>query len=265
MRIIMPILALVLLLPLLATGAPNEISTQHQQTAEYWIKIGNELNDVYYVNADRSIEAVKAFDKAIEIDPSNRDAWTGLKDALRKIVVSTNYNVEYERQSENVYSLLEHLRNLSDPRCAPALSDHANRTAHYLVNNNEIAYATEYDVIEALNGTPYFEPSEREAYGNHVTQTKVALNMTSNTSDSERAARLVFEALFKYPRQDKVNVICYEAVWDRICESSSYIHDYTMTREDAEKVEDWTSIDLRRYDSFYQEPLIPMSELVRLS
>jgi tetratricopeptide (TPR) repeat protein len=239
------------------------VSTQSQQTAEYWIKIGNELNGFEYIDVNRSKEAVKAFDKAIDIDPSNRDAWMGLKDALRKIVVSTNYNEEYERQSDNVYALLEHLRNISDLRCAPALSDHANRTAYYSMGDNEPKYATKYDVVEALNGSPYFKGVQNYIdrvevdYDNRI---EVDLNMTTNISDSERASRLVFEALFKNPLVNEVEIECFKFEVYFTVPGTMSLHHYEMTRADAEDVNDWINLDLRRYDSMYHESVVETLE-----
>jgi tetratricopeptide (TPR) repeat protein len=236
-------------------------SAQCQQTAEYWIKLGNDLNTFEYIDAGRNAEAVKAFDKAIDVDPSNKEAWRGLRDALRSIAVATN-NKEDSRQADNVDAVYAHGTNLNDPRSAPALSDHENRTAPNATSGDvAFTYATENVVIDVLNGTPYFNASERDAFENYGEQIKVTLNMTSNTSDSERASRLVFEALFKYPRVTDISVVCYEIIWDRIGSLSSYKHDYKMTRADADEVGDWVNLDLSRYDSFHSNPYVLPPEI----
>lgn len=384
--------------------------SQCQQTAEYWIKLGNDLNSFEYVDVERNTEAAKAFDKAIDIDPSNKEAWMGLKDALCRIAVATN-NEEDLRQAHNADEVYAHGTNMSDLRSAPALLDHSNRTSNKSVlapqtvaewiafgnttrftpngseralaaydmaikldpnlliawiargnllasmgsndyryydeavksfdraidinplgrdawigledalngmgayddayhiqdllgnscvvnlsdprstaafsdyerrkaaysdleietasnttypstiSSDKFKYATEYDVIDALNGAPYFDPSEGEVYDNSYGPIKVTLNMTSNTSDSESAARQVFEALFKYPKVEEVNVVCYKAAWDKIGELTIYIHDYTMTSANAKDVGDWINIDLRRYDLYYHDPPVYTSEL----
>jgi hypothetical protein len=236
-------------------------SAQCQQTAEYWIKLGNDLNAFEYIDAGRNAEAVKAFDKAIDIDPSNKEAWRGLRDALRSIAVATN-NEEDSRQADNVDAVYAHGTNLNDPRSAPALFDHANRTEYNAISGDvAFTYATENVIIDALNGTPYFDASERDVFENYGEQIKVTLNMTSNTSDSERASRLVFEALFKYPRVNDISVVCYEIIWDRIGSLSNYKHDYKMTRADAVKVDDWVNLDLSRYDSVHGDPHVLPPEI----
>jgi tetratricopeptide (TPR) repeat protein len=236
-------------------------SAQCQQTANYWIKLGNDLNAFEYIDAGRNAEAVKAFDKAIDIDPSNKEAWQGLRDALRSIAVATNKEDD-SRQADNVDAVYAHGTNLNDPRSAPALSDHANRTEYNAISGDvAVTYATENVVIDALNGTPYFDGSERDAFENYGEQIKVTLNMTSNTSDSERASRLVFEALFKYPQVNDISVVCYEIIWDRIGSLSSYKHDYRMTRADAVEVDDWVNLDLSRYDSVKGDPHVLPPEI----
>ncbi len=138
----------------------------------------------------------------------------------------------------------------------PALKDHANRTVSN-ITRYELKYATEPDVAEALEGTPYFNTSKKGAFDNSLGRNEVHLNMTSNTSDSNRAAGLVFKALFKHSRVDEVEVTCYETLWDRLGESSNLLHIYTMTRADADEVDNWSNLDLSRYDLIEQSMIPP--------
>lgn len=217
-----------------------------QQTADEWVDLGNDLNAIDYIDTERRAEAVKAFDRAISIDPANREAWRGLREALRHIVVYTS-DEEDSRQADNVDMLYASGTNLSDPRSIPALEDHANRTA---LPDNEFQYATERDVVEALRGLPYFNTSGM--FVNSFGPYEINLDMTSNTSDSNRAAGLVFEALFKHPRVSKAEVTCYETQRDRLGESANLLHIYTMARADADEVDDWSNTDLSRYDMMEQ-------------
>jgi tetratricopeptide (TPR) repeat protein len=230
-------------------------AAQCQQTAEEWINRGNAMIPEGFIAVKGSEDAVKAFDKAIDIDPSNKEAWWGLNDALRSLVVATNYNEEYERQSHNVYAVIElNPINLSDPRSALALSDHNNRTAFYsILGAVEPTSVTKYDVVEVLNGTPYFDVFGRHVFENHAGSIEINLNMTSNTSDSERASRLVFKTLFKDPQVNYASITCDEMYWDRIGQIGILLHHYKMTRANADKVGDWVNLDLRRYDLMYHE------------
>jgi tetratricopeptide (TPR) repeat protein len=229
------------------------ISASAQQTADEWIELGNDLNAFEYIDVERNAEAVKAFDRAIDIDPTNKEAWSGLRVALRRIAVYT-YDKEDLRQSDNVDTLYAHGTNLSDPRSIPALEDHANRTA-YDARDPEFKYATERDVAEALEGTPYFNTSDK--FVNSFGPYDINLNMTSNTSDSNRAAGLVFEALFKHPRVNEVEITCYETVWDWAGEATSLLHIYTMARADADGIDDWSNLDLSHYDMMEQSMIPP--------
>lgn len=124
----------------------------------------------------------------------------------------------------------------------------AVKTPSNATSSNEFEYATEYDVIEALNGTPYFETTEEHAFQKYGDRIEVDLNMTSNISDSERASRLVFQALFKNPLVNEVEIECYSyAVYATVPGKMSFQH-YVMTRTDAEEVKDWVNLDLWRYD-----------------
>lgn len=403
MKIIISVLALAIFLPFLAASTLDETSAQSQQTAEYWIKIGNELNDFEYIDVERNAESVKAFDKAIDIDPSNKEAWMGLKEALNRIWSAT-YNEEDMRQAHNVGAM--NLNNLSNPRNAPALSDHANRTSNaskpapqtaaewiafgnrsrftsngdanaltaynraieldpnsttawitrgnllesigfkdknnyaeavksfdkaididpynnfawndladalervnafeeayniydllggngriddlndpkgfaalsdhakrmatysdfeiktesnLTFGNSEPKYITKYDAFEALNETPYFKTLKNYIDKIEVVEgsrIEVDLNMTTNISDSERVSRLVFEALFKNPLVNEVNIECYKFAVYATVPGRTFLHDYEMTRADAEEVNEWVNLDLRRYDSLHHESIV---------
>ncbi|MFA6371299.1 MAG: hypothetical protein WCW68_01605 [Methanothrix sp.] len=118
----------------------------------------------------------------------------------------------------------------------------------------DIANYLKDDLDNALNGTSYFDSSDSQSLYvsmgvdkiNHV---DVELNMTSNTSDSERASKIVFETLFKNPQVLGVDVQCsFNLGPDRFgIESMQWLNSYSMDRVDAEAVENWSALDLSRY------------------